>query len=73
MCDTPDYLEAADNEDLGSTCEYDGYDAWEGGRYPELCFECNMEAERDAYHERLAEEQADREMFPEDYFDGDWL
>lgn len=66
MLDTPLYLEAPDNEDTEGYCEC-GEPAFEDGRYPDACYDCNMEADLDAYWERLAEDRADREMFPEDY------
>ena len=67
MCDTPEYLEAPDNEDSEDTCEYCNAPAWDVGKYPELCFDCNMEAMEEEHWERIAEDRADREMFPEDY------
>lgn len=75
MRETPEYLEAPDNEDSEGLCEYCGAPACDEGRYPELCWECNEEAARDEYYDRLADDLADREMFPEDYErydDGDW-
>ncbi len=68
MADTPAYLEAPDNEDSEAECDYGcGEPAWDEGKYPELCYECNQEAMLDEYYEDLAERRQDREMFPEDY------
>lgn len=67
--ETPEYLEAPDNEDSGEECEYCGSPAWDEGRYDNLCFEHNMEAYEEERLEDLAERAQDREWFPEDYGD----
>lgn len=66
MRETPEYLEAPDNEDSGLYCEC-GQEVCDEGRYPELCWECSEEAAEDAYWDRKIEEHEDRMMFPEDY------
>ena len=60
--DTPDYLEPADNEDSEAVCPYCGEDAWDDGRYPDLCHACNEEAAEEEYWERVAEDRADRAL-----------
>jgi hypothetical protein len=67
MNETPDYLEAPDNEDSEALCEYCDTPVWDDGRYPELCFACNLQAAEDAYWDDLIDRAQDREMFPEDY------
>lgn len=72
MTDVPAYLEAPDNEDSEGTCIYCGEDAYDDGKYPDLCVECNREAAEEEYWEWVAEDRQDREWFPEDYDDGGW-
>ena len=64
--ETPDYLEAPDNEDSGLYCEC-GCEVWDDGRYPDLCHDCNMVAVEDDFWDQRISDYEDRLMFPEDY------
>lgn len=67
MRETPEYLEAPDNEDSEGKCRYCGQDADDDGRYPDLCWECNDEAAREEYYDRLYDEMQDRAMSGEEW------
>lgn len=60
MRDTPEYLDAPDNENSEAECEC-GSPVLDEGRFPELCFDCTCEAELDEYWDRKYDEMKDRE------------
>lgn len=64
--ETPDYLEAPDNEDRGDYCEC-GNEVADEDRYQDMCWECNEKTAEDAYWDQYIADAEDRMMFPEDY------